>query len=137
MGNEEYLVQGNQVEVVDGHTTLPENICGMDQLGCTTHDVTYIWTKPNDLCEFESIRSIEVTKEAGYLVDRENKIILKKGALVSAGANCPAGMIQHTNYHQLYLAYPGVKFPQQRTRLMSPRILMDATTTCCLRQRIR
>ena len=109
--NEEYLVRGTQVEVVDGHTTLPENICGMDQLGCTTHDVTYIWTKPNDLCEFESIRSIEVTEEAGYLVDRENKIILKKGALVSTGANCPAGMIQHTNYHQLYLAYPGVKFP--------------------------
>ena len=30
---QEYFVQGNQVEVVDGHLTLPENICGMDQLG--------------------------------------------------------------------------------------------------------
>ena len=39
---QEYLVRGNQVEVVDGHLTLPENICGMDQLGCTTHDTFYI-----------------------------------------------------------------------------------------------
>ena len=51
------------MEVVDGHITLPENICGMDQLGCMTHDATYIWTKPHDLCEFESIRNIEVTEE--------------------------------------------------------------------------
>ena len=42
--NEDYLVRGNQVEVVDGHTTLPENICGMDQLSFTMHDATYIWT---------------------------------------------------------------------------------------------
>merc|ERR1711867_183541 len=56
--NQDYLVQRNQVEVVDGHITLPENICGMDQLGCTTHEATYIWTKPHDLCEFENIRTI-------------------------------------------------------------------------------
>ena len=110
--NQDYLVRGNQVEVVDGHLTLPENVCGMDQSGCTMHNTTYIWTKPHDLCEFECIRDVTVTEEAGYLVDRENKIILKRGALVSAGANCPAGMIQHTNYHHLYLAFPSVKFPQ-------------------------
>ena len=110
--NQDYLVRGNQVEVVDGHITLPENICGMDQLGCTTHDATYIWAKPHNLCEFESIRNIEVTEKAGYPIDWENKIILKKGELVSAGANYPSGTIQHTNYHHLYLAFPGIKFPQ-------------------------
>ena len=94
--HQEYHVRGNQVEVVDGHLTLPENICGIDQLGCTTHNTTYIWTKPHDLCEFKSIMNMAVTEEVGYLFDRENKIILKRGALVSAGANCPSGMIQHT-----------------------------------------
>ena len=47
----------------------------------------------------------------GYLVDQENKIILKKGALISAGANCPIGMIEHTNFHHLYLSVPNMKFP--------------------------
>ena len=87
---QEFLVRGNQVEVVDGHITLPENICGMEKLGCTTHDTTFIWSPPHDLCEFEVIRTIEVTEESGYLVDRHNKIVLKSGALVSTTQNCPS-----------------------------------------------
>ena len=97
--------------MVNGHLTLPENICGMDQMGCTTHDQMFIWAKPHDLCEFETIRTIEVTEESGYLVDRHNKIVLKKGALVSAGTNSPARMITHTNFHNLFLAAPNMKFP--------------------------
>ena len=89
--NQEYLVRRNQVEVVDWHIVLPENICKMDQLDFTMHDTTYVWVKPHDLYEFEIIRTIEVIEELGYLVDQENKIILKKGALVSAGTNCPSG----------------------------------------------
>ena len=108
---QEFLVRGEQVEVVDGHITLPENICGMDKLGCTTHDTTYVWSKPHDLCEFESIRTIEVTEESGFLIDRHNKIVLKKGALTSAGPNCPAGMIQHTNLYNIYLAASNMRFP--------------------------
>ena len=38
--HQEYLVRGNQVEAVDGHLTLPKNVCSMDQLGYTTHNTT-------------------------------------------------------------------------------------------------
>ena len=48
--NQNYLVRGNQVELVDGHIPLPQNVSRMDQLGCITHDATYIWEKPHDLC---------------------------------------------------------------------------------------
>ena len=109
---QEFLVRGNQVEVVDGHIILPENICGMEKMGCTTHDTTYIWTPPPNLCEYEVIRTIEVTEESGYLVDRTNKILLKSGGLVSTTSNCPSGMIQHTNFHNLFLASEGMAFPE-------------------------
>ena len=43
-------------------------------------------------------------EENCYLVNRHNKILMKKGSAESAGANCPSGIIFTT-------APPGMEFP--------------------------
>ena len=106
---EDYLVRGQSVEVSDGHLVLPTTVCALSKGGCTTHSKTYIWTPPSNKCDLELVRTINPIEENGFLVDRFNKVLLKRGSLTATGDGCPAGMVFATEYHDLFLAPTSLK----------------------------
>ena len=49
-----------------------------------------------------------------YLVDHVNKVLLKAGAPIPAPAGCPTTLLFATEYDNLLLAKPGVKWPKMK-----------------------
>ena len=50
-----------------------------------------------------------MTQENGYLRDKTNKIILKKGPKTPTPQQCPLHDIYATEYKDLYIAVPAIK----------------------------
>ena len=93
----------NQVEVAATHEMLPSE-CGTESQGCQVADRTYVWSAPPSRCSLERIRTVTMEEEAGYLIDRQHKILLKKGTAIPAGQGCPKVPLFLTEYPQLYLS---------------------------------
>ena len=103
----------NRVETFADHLRLPES-CSVTSRGCQTHDTTYVWQPPRDLCSLEEVRTIHMEEEYDFLVDYENKVLLKTGNSVPAPAGCPTTLLLATEYSNLFLATPGVKWSKMK-----------------------
>ena len=111
---EKFLVgSDHRVETVANHMRLPMR-CSVTSPGCQTHDTTYVWIPPRDLCNLEEIRTVHMEIDHDYLVDYENKVLLKAGAHIPAPAGCPTTLLFATEYDNLLLAKPGVKWPKMK-----------------------
>ena len=111
---EKFLVDDdNRVETVADHLRLPGR-CSVTSRGCQTHDTTYVWQPPRDLCNLEEIRTVHMAKDHDYLVDYKNKVLLKAGASVPAPSGCPTTLLHSTEYASLFLATPGVKWSKMK-----------------------
>ena len=93
----------NQVEVAATHEMLPSE-CSTDAQGCQVADRTYVWSAPSNRCSLERIRTVILEEDAEYLIDRQHKILLKKGTAIPAGQGCPKVPLFLTEYPQLYLS---------------------------------
>ena len=111
---EKFLVDDdNRVETVADHLRLPGR-CSVTSRGCQTHDTTYVWQPPRDLCNLEEIRTVHMEDDHDYLVDYANKVLLKPGATIPAPTGCPTTLLFSTEYSNLFLATPGVKWPKMK-----------------------
>ena len=98
----------NRVETIADHLRLPSR-CSVTSRGCQTHDTTYVWIPPRDLCNLEEVRTVHMEKDHEFLVDYVNKVLLKTGASIPAPSGCPTTLLFATEYGNLFLAKPGVK----------------------------
>ena len=111
---EKFLVgDDNRVETISDHLRLPKR-CSVTTRGCQTHDTTYVWEPPRDMCNLEEIRTVHMESDHDYLVDYANKVLLKPGATIPAPTGCPTTLLFSTEYSNLFLAKPGVKWPQMK-----------------------
>ena len=97
------------MEVIANHLELPTT-CGMEASGCSTHDTTYVWEQPRTKCMYEETRTVQMEKEDGYLIDRTNKVLLKKGDPVIP-EGCPSQLAYSTEYDDIFLTAPDGSFP--------------------------
>ena len=111
---EKFLVSSdNRVETAADHLRLPAR-CSVTSRGCQTHDMTFVWIPPRDLCNLEEVRTVQMEKDRDYLVDHANKVLLKTGSSVPAPTGCPTTLLYATEYSNLFLAKPGVKWPPMK-----------------------
>ena len=111
---EKFLVgQDNRVETAADHLRLPAR-CSVTSRGCQTHDTTYVWIPPRDLCNLEEIRTVQMEKVQNFLVDPIHKVLLMEGPSMPAPAGCPTTLLFGTEYDNLFLAKPGVKWPKMK-----------------------
>ena len=103
----------NRVETIADHLRLPSR-CSVTSRGCQTHDTTYVWIPPRDLCNLEEVRTVHMEKDHEFLVDYVNKVLLKAGASIPAPSGCPTTLLFATEYGNLFLAKPGVKWPKMK-----------------------
>lgn len=99
------------VEVIAKHLQLPMT-CTLESGGCTTHDTTYVWTRPSTSCDFEEVRTVEMVEQNDFLVDYMHKVLLKKRTAMPAPAGCPNTLLYATEYPDLYLTTPEQDFPK-------------------------
>lgn len=81
------------------HILLP---CHIESCGCETATKTYIWILPKSKCSLEEERTNGMSEVNGYLVDKEHKILLKKGTLVPETTGCPTTLLYSTEYPSLF-----------------------------------
>ena len=93
--------EGGRMEVIANHLELPTT-CGMEVSGCSTHDTTYVWEQPRTKCMYEETRTVQMEEEDGYLIDRTNKVLLKKGDPVIP-EGCPSQLAYSTEYGDIFL----------------------------------
>ena len=111
---EKFLVgSDHRVETVANHLRLPMR-CSVTSQGCQTHNTTYVWLPPRDVCNLEEIQTVHMEIDRDYLVDYVNNLLLKVGAPIPAPAGCPTTLLFATEYDNLLLAKPGVKGPKMR-----------------------
>ena len=111
---EKFLVSSdNRVETAADHLRLPAR-CSVTSRGCQTHDMTFVWMPPRDLCNLEEVRTVHMEKDRDYLVDHANKVLLKPGSSIPAPTGCPTTILYATEYSNLFLAKPGVKWPPMK-----------------------
>ena len=111
---EKFLVgDDNRVETVADHLRLPGR-CSVTSRGCQTHDTTYVWQPPRDMCNLEEVRTVHMVEEHDFLVDYVNKVLLKDGEAIPAPSGCPTTLIHTTEYSNLFLATPGVKWSKMK-----------------------
>ena len=96
-------IRKSQVEVMATHEMLPIE-CGPESEGCQVGDRTFVWTRPRNQCTLEKVRTVTMEEDSGYLVDRSNKVLLKKGTPLPAGRGCPNIPLYLTEYPHLYLS---------------------------------
>ena len=107
---EKFIVSDDgRVETVADHLRLPTR-CTVASRGCQIHDTTYVWQPPRDQCNLEEVRTVHMEEDGEFLVDYENKVLLKTGNTVPAPVGCPTTLLFATEYSNLYLATPGVKW---------------------------
>ena len=123
---EKFIVEDEQVETMSDHIMLPPT-CGMSSNGCETVDRTFVWLAPESKCSLEAIRTVDMKEENGYLVDRQHKVLLKKGSKVPSPQGCPTSLLFSTEYPHLYLA------PQHEIRW--PRMTTDLDMAAFIRSR--
>ena len=99
---EEFIVEGNQVESLTDRTRLPME-CHPQSGGCQLASKTFIWSPPTERCELERIRTASMIQEGDYLVDNDNKILLKKLEPVPTPNHCGQNIILSTEYQNLFL----------------------------------
>ena len=99
---ERYIVDKGRIEVVDERLRLPRQ-CELKNHGCATADKMYVWLPPEEQCPLEKARTVEMTEMDGYLVDANNKILLKKGHLTPSPVGCPTAEVYATEYPNIYL----------------------------------
>ena len=68
----------NRVETAADQLRLPGR-CSVTTRGCQTHDTTYVWIPPRDLCNLEEVRTVKLEKVQNFLVDYVNKVLLMEG----------------------------------------------------------
>ena len=107
---EKFIISGTRIETESDHTLLP-NICTVDRHGCQTGQGTYAWYLPANQCDLEVIRTTTMMKEGDYLVDEDNRIIIKKMDPLPAPVKCPNTLIYTTEYTDIYLASDPTGFP--------------------------
>ena len=111
---EKFLVgDDNRVETVADHLRLPGR-CSVTSRGCQTHDTTYVWQPPRDMCNLEEVRTVHMVEDHEYLVDYVNKVLLKTGDSIPAPSGCPTTLLHTTEYSNLFLATPGVKWSKMK-----------------------
>ena len=111
---EKFLVSSdNRVETYADHLRLPTR-CSVTSRGCQTHDTTYVWIPPRNLCNLEEVRTVHMETDRDYLVDPVNKVLLKTGSSIPAPTGCPTTLLYATEYSNLFLAKPGVKWPPMK-----------------------
>ena len=98
-----------RIEVTGDHLRLPKT-CKITSGTCRTASKTYTWTPPTSKCELEEIRKVKLRPVREYLVDDENKILLKPLGTVPAPSRCPTTSLITTEYPDVLLAEKG-KFP--------------------------
>ena len=98
-----------RIEVTGDHLRLPKT-CKVTSGTCRTASKTYTWTPPSSKCELEEIRKVKLRQVREYLVDDENKILLKPLGTVPAPSRCPTTSLITTEYPDILLAEKG-KFP--------------------------
>ena len=106
---QKYELKKGRIEVTGDHLRLPKT-CKITSGTCRTASKTYTWTPPNSKCELEEIRKVKLRPVREYLVDDENKILLKPLGTVPAPSRCPTASLITTEYPDVLLAEKG-KFP--------------------------
>ena len=102
-----------RVETAADHLRLP-NRCSVTSRGCQTHDTTFVWVPPRDLCNLEEVRTVHLEKDNNLLVDHINKVLLMEGPSVPSPAGCPTTLLWGTEYDELFLTKPGAKWPTMK-----------------------
>jgi hypothetical protein len=98
-----------RVEVLGDHLRLPKT-CKSVRGSCQTAGKTYFWTPPDSKCPLEKVRNVRMRPSGKYMVDDDNKVLLKILGQVPAPSKCPTTTIMTTEYPDLYLATEG-NFP--------------------------
>ena len=99
-----------QIEVTGEHLRLPPT-CKLTARTCRTSQKTYIWTPPETKCELERIRTVRLRKARNYLIDDDNKILLKPVGSVPSPSRCATTTLITTEYPDIFLAERG-EFPR-------------------------
>jgi len=92
-----------RIEILDDRTRLPQG-CNPQQGGCQLAERTLIWERPKENCQLERIRTTHLTQDNDYLIDRQNKILLKKKELIPTPKKCGKAIIWPTEYDNLFLS---------------------------------
>ena len=104
---EDFIVRGQEVEVVGPHIRLSKQNCGVNQRGCQTSRGTYVWDPPLLSCSLKMVRKVTLETEGEYLVDHEKKLFFQSVEAVTPPLGCPTEKIYKTLYPDLYLAQDG------------------------------
>ena len=98
--NEEFLLSNDEVEAITDHVKLP---CKYQVQGCTTGQATYTWSKYNQPCNLEIIKTVKPSKTMNtYLVDHPNQLLIKTTGTTNL-PSCPMTLIK-TDHPTIYLA---------------------------------
>ena len=97
---EDYIVQSGQVETLRDHLILDAEL---RRGGLFTNGRFFYWTFPNLKCMLEKIRTMKMTKEDGFLIDHDSKILFDAESAIPAPPNCPDSKIYATEYPEFYL----------------------------------
>ncbi len=98
-----------RIEVTGEHLRLPTN-CKLITGVCRTARKTFVWTPPGSKCELEQIRTVRLRQERDYLVDDDNKILLKPVGSAPSPSRCATTTLTTTEYSDIFLAERG-QFP--------------------------
>ena len=82
---EDYIVQQGQVETLKDQLILDAEF---RRGGIFTNGKFFYWTLPTQEFMLEKIRRMKMTKEDGFLIDLDNKILFDVEAAVPAPTNC-------------------------------------------------
>ena len=98
--NEEFLLSNDEVEAITDHVKLP---CKYQVQGCTTGQATYTWSKYNQPCNLEIIKTVKPSKTMNtYLVDHPNQLLINTTGTTNL-PSCPMTLIK-TDHPTIYLA---------------------------------
>lgn len=97
---ETFLVSGNQMEAVTDHLSLP---CPYTTQGCVTGDATYSWSRFNQVCNLEIVKTIEPRHVLNtYLVDHDRQLLINTTGQTTL-PGCPMTLTK-TDHPTLFLA---------------------------------
>jgi len=114
---EKFTVTSARIETESDHSLLPA-ICTVDKSGCATGQGTYVWYTPHNSCSLEVVRTTAMTTYRDYLVDKDNKIIIKKVSAMPAPSNCPSTLLYATEYNDLFITSGDISgFPELTNHL--------------------
>ena len=99
---EKFSVTTARIETESDHSLLPA-ICTVDKSECAAGQGTYIWYTPHNQCNIEVIRTMMMTPYQNFLIDEDNKIIIRKVSGMPAPGSCSSTLIYTTEYNDLFL----------------------------------